>query len=105
MKIAINRCYGVFDLSEKAVLRLIELGYPSEKAPKYNNQYYLKEEDSNEFRCNPLLIQVIEELGEEANTEVSKLKVVDTPFETPYGWHIESYDGMEKIRPEYVSYF
>lgn len=46
-------------------------------------------------RDDPLLIQVIEELGEEANASHAKLKIVEIPDGVE--WHIEEYDGHEYV--------
>lgn len=46
-------------------------------------------------RSHPLLVKVVEELGEDANTRYSKLKVVEVPDGVDYT--IEEYDGLEHI--------
>ena len=123
MKVVINKCYGGFQLSDKAIDRLKEL------AKKHKDKKLLKmieeeEKSKKEFfeelrrkygidarksrifggkywglsgidRTHPLLIKVVEELGEEANTEVSELKIVEIPDDVE--WEIEEYDGMEWV--------
>jgi hypothetical protein len=79
MKVVINRCWGGFDLSDKAMAMFKALGG--------NNA------DSD--RDNPILVKVVETLGEEANTEYSSLKVVEIPDGVDY--YIDDYDGMETI--------
>lgn len=79
MKVVINRCWGGFDLSDKAIAMFKEL---SGGETSYN-------------RDNPLLVKVVETLGEEANTEYSSLKVVEIPDGVDY--YIDDYDGMETI--------
>ena len=54
----------------------------------YFNEYDLKRDDS-------ILIQVIEELGIEANDRNAKLKIVEIPDNVE--WQIEEYDGSEHI--------
>ena len=46
-------------------------------------------------RDDPLLIQVVEELGEKANGRCAKLEVVEIPADVQ--WEIDEYDGNEHI--------
>ena len=46
-------------------------------------------------RTDPILIQVIEELGDQCNTKVSSPKVVEIPDDVK--WTIEEYDGLEWV--------
>jgi hypothetical protein len=46
-------------------------------------------------RTHPLLIKVVEELGEQANGRHADLKVVEVPDDVE--WTIEEYDGMEHV--------
>jgi len=81
-KIVINKCYGGFGLSKEAVARLKELGL----------------EDYSEYetpRDDPRLVQVVEELGREANGEFAELCIVEIPSNA--GWEIEDYDGIEWV--------
>lgn len=110
MKVVINICYGGFGLSSKAVERCIELGLglteykgnfyadPDAYFVKINEEYFCIKGDDKEFRCNPVLIQVIEELGSgKASGNLAKLKIVEIPFDTTEGWDIDEYDGFERI--------
>lgn len=131
MKIVINKCYGGFGLSEKAVFRYFELmNKPvwTEKTKYGFNNYYIispekritkipneefynlpldkrheynkacSSETFNEYticRADPLLVQVVEELGEEAGGRHASLKIVEIPDDIE--WDIEEYDGTEWI--------
>lgn len=131
MKVAINRCYGGFGLSPKAVKRLSELQgrecyffkcdyvdskytyTPVDEADISDYIYWsvydvrdpngLDSEDSAkhsidtrlEDRSDPLLIQVIEELGDAASGFCAELKIVEIPDGTKY--EIEEYDGKEWV--------
>ena len=111
MKIAINKCYGGFDLSESAQRRLIELGVPYYKSfddiPNDYNGLYIVNNDSKmfgsysdnfngyEYRTNPLLISVIEELGKSASGKFGEIIIVEVPDDVE--WDIEEYDGIEWI--------
>lgn len=46
-------------------------------------------------RDDPLLVQVVEELGEESWGDFAKLKIVDVPDDVQ--WEIDEYDGIESI--------
>lgn len=83
-KVAFNGCYGGFSLSDKAVERLKELGV------KYDRHY----EYEDMPRHHPLLIQVIEELVEEASGDYSNLCIatIDSPL-----YKIDEYDGSESV--------
>ena len=122
MKIVINNCHGGFGLSYKAVMRYAELKgfklYPTideiskevygDKAtldnPKMFIQYSKKEGDTSDeyyFNENDIsrddsnLVQVVEELGDEANGDCAELKIVEIPDNIE--WGIEEYDGAEWI--------
>ena len=131
MKVVINKCFGGFGLSYKAVMRYAELSgfklyaythiFP--KNPKdevvyepydgkkdvwmityskrsgivtanemRNDDYYL---ESQIERTDPILIQVIEELGKEANGRYASLSIIEIPDDIE--WEIEEYDGTEHI--------
>ena len=51
--------------------------------------------DRDVARDDPYLVQVVEELGSEANGRYAKLKVVEIPADVE--WEIEEYDGSEWI--------
>jgi len=56
-------------------------------------QHYL--DDRPEDRSDPLLIQVVEELGDQAAGKYAQLKVVEIPDDVK--WYIDEYDGWEHI--------
>jgi hypothetical protein len=82
MKIVINRCYGGFGLSEVALTR-----YKNESGRDV--PYYGIPRD------DPILVSIVEELGEDAWGQFAKLKVVDIPDDVE--WHIGEYDGIEWV--------
>jgi hypothetical protein len=85
-KVVLNNCYGGFRLSEEAVSWL------RERLPQ--------DVEVDEWgwigmtRHHPLLVEVVETLGEEANEFVSELVVVEIKDDR---YLIEEYDGMESI--------
>ncbi len=59
---------------------------------RYNNQVW---SDRDLVRDDPVLIQVVRELGTRANAPVAKLKIVEIPASVE--WQIEEYDGKEWV--------
>ena len=138
MKIAVNKRWGGFGISHKAILRYAELKgiklyacvdkrdekgeLDFGKLENYTNQtdsfciHYLTQplredgtyvEDtywsySNIERNDPLLIQVIEEMGVEANGDHAKIVVVEIPDDVKY--EIDEYDGQETIHEVHRSW-
>jgi hypothetical protein len=141
IRYVINKCYGGFGLSYRALLRLHELGHPKvvtsidEWYGNCSNKEERVQKDLEEFqkflnsdmggwygfctmftsdlknvlywspnsgcfgeceRGDPLLVQVVEELGEEANGPCSSLVLVEVPDDVVV--EINDYDGMESIK-------
>lgn len=91
MKYVINSCHGGFTLSHAAIIE-----YARKKGRENLNKYsYHLDTYGIEFRCDPDLVAVVEELGEEANGSYSELKVVEVPEDIEVT--IEDYDGVEWI--------
>ena len=84
MKVVINTCFGGFGLSDEALARYNELAGT-------NLEYWSYKEERN----NPLLVQVVEELGAKANDTFADLKIVDIPDDVE--WYIHEYDGLESV--------
>lgn len=83
-KILINRRHGGFTLTHK-VLDI----YNSRTGRNIEYSWDLKRDD-------PVLIEIVEELGLEAcQGWASRLKIVDVPPDVD--WYIEEYDGMEWV--------
>ena len=53
-------------------------------------------------RADPLLVQVVEELGTDANGSCAELKIVEIP--DGVDWEIDEYDGMESIHEKHRSW-
>lgn len=53
-------------------------------------------------RSDPLLIQVVEELGAQASGSFARLKIVEIP--DGVDWEIHEYDGSETIREKHRSW-
>ena len=85
MKVVINRCFGGFGLSDEAMQL-----YAAKKGIKLEGFY-----DWDISRNDPVLVEVVEHLGEAANDWATDLKVVEIPEDVD--WYVEDYDGVEHI--------
>jgi hypothetical protein len=111
MKIVINKCYGGFSLSDAAIMLYgkkagIDIIKNKENSSSFISHYYIDEiKDDNYFserlikRTDPILIEVVEELGEAADGLCAELKVVEIPDGVK--WQIEDYDGIEWIAEQH----
>jgi hypothetical protein len=103
MKIVVNRCYGGFSLSRKAVLLARKItGNPKWggailKGDIYNSgkicdgDYGFVEVE----RSDKILVEVVEKLGEKANGRCADLEIVEIP--DGVNFEIEQYDGKEWV--------
>jgi hypothetical protein len=112
MKVVVNRCYGGFGLSQKAIELYFELQgwklvtegessfcptyYKDKKSDK--NYWY----DGNLERDDPILIQVVETLEDAANGTYAELKIVEIPENI--SWEIDDDDGMETVEEKHRSW-
>ena len=115
MKVAINRCFGGFGISDEAFEKLLErksIAFDKVKSESSflgasyyeaghsgNNDYYISEYDYCENRSDPDLIAVIEEMGSQANTKYSDIAIVEVPDDAK--WHIHEYDGLEHVAEDH----
>jgi hypothetical protein len=120
MKIAINRCYGGFSISDEAVwhyaklkgINLVARQRDGDMSRFFGSTFYIDgiEDDDHYFsthfsswdgqaRTDPYLIQTIEELGEAANGACAEIMIVDVPDDVE--WYIGEYDGMETVHEEH----
>jgi hypothetical protein len=86
-KVVYNSCYGGFSLSNKAINWLLNHGYQIPEGRNFLIEYDVP-------RHHPLLVQCVEELGEEANGECSELKIKEIEEDH---YRINDYDGMETV--------
>ena len=116
-KVVINRCYGGFGLSDKAFEMLLDRkGIEFEKVPAKHafrsddsdyyrkghvgeNDHYLTYYKFGEDRSDADLVDVVEQLGEDANGWAADLQIVEIPDDVE--WYVEEYDGMEHIAEEH----
>jgi hypothetical protein len=83
MKVVINTCYGGFGLSDDAFTR-----YKNESGNTEISYYGIPRND-------PILVSIVEELGEDSWGRWASLKIVDIP--DGIEWDIEEYDGSEWV--------
>jgi len=88
-KIVYNTCYGGFGLSKAAIARYWEI----RGEPKPEHWAVWDERELN--RGDPILVQVVEELGKDANDGFSKLAIRELEPGTQY--RIDEYDGYESV--------
>ena len=128
MKIVINACHGGFGLSHKAVMRYFEIKGQVVYPEKISLNQDIADDDDSIFsywkywtsesadrqqvdsileydilRNDSALVQVVEELGESANGQYSKLKVIDIPDDVE--WEIDEYDGSEWVAEKHRTWY
>lgn len=90
-KIVYNACFGGFGLSKTAVEYYnSRVGLTGEFA---KTQY-----DIGENRADPILVELVELLGADANGSHADLRIIDLPEGTKY--RITEYDGSEFVETE-----
>jgi len=117
MKVAINKCYGGFNLSKKGYEELIKLGWEVTeenennrpinrdaqicKSDSFDSGYYFIEDNIDpDFRKHVDLIQVIEKLGNEASGGDSKIIIINVDDDCKE-FTIHNYDGLETVHEKH----
>lgn len=93
MKVLINRQWGGFGFSEKAIKLICKL-----KKLEYakNNRHEMFDVDENpDMRTDKDAIFAVEYLGDDANTRYSKIVVAEIPDGSFF--QIREYDGLESL--------
>ncbi len=85
-RVVINDCHGGFSLSETAQNRYKELTGITDKDFRI---------DRDVARDDPYLVQIVKELGSEADGRYAELRIVEIPADVD--WIVEEYDGREWI--------
>ncbi len=114
MKVIINSKHGGFNLSDEAIrlcqsrgLEVAEgskyfVEMPPEMAPyagKKLSVNFLDAANERRLRSHPVIVGVVEELGERSWGPFACLKVIEIPFDNTDEWQIDDYDGMESVIP------
>ncbi len=86
-----------FDIPDADKNVLVDHGEASQEQREAWNAEYERHKLDNRFeiRHDPILVRVVEELGEDANGSCAELSVVEIPDGTDY--EVEEYDGNEHI--------
>lgn len=95
MKIVINKCYGGFGLSRKAQDMYCEVKGINPGKWQDVWKFYEDFHENGLDRSDPVLVDIVERLGEEANGSCADLKIVEIPDGVQWGVH--EYDGVEWI--------
>lgn len=121
MKVAINRCFGGFGLSDEAFEMLLErkgIAFEKEEDPNKgvlfgttyykegmcgNDDGYLSYYEFCDKRDDPDLIAVIEEMGAAANGFAADLAIIDIPDDVD--WQISEYDGREHVAEKHRTWY
>lgn len=115
MKVAINRCFGGFGISDAAFEILLDLkGIAFEKVRGESSflgdayykaghvgedEHYLSDRSFFEDRADKDLIAIIEALGEASWGWASEIAIVEVPDDVK--WHIHEYDGLEYVAEDH----
>jgi hypothetical protein len=113
-KIVYNACFGGFGLSPVALKRYAELADLSYSEEVYEgamtkffasmhdkNGEYVSERDLS--RNDPVLIQVVEEMGDASFGWAAKLKIIEIPDDAD--WYVADYDGIEHIAERHRTWY
>ena len=91
-----NTCYGGFSLSEAAITE-----YNRRKSP---NTPKLNAMGMHIDRTDPLMIQIIREMGKQANGMCSDIRLDHIPPQYKNNYYIQEYDGTETVQIDYKGY-
>lgn len=105
-KVVINDKYGGFSLSEKAK----ELYLALSSGDLHASAYFVTGENEKRWldcrsiaRDDPLLVQVVEQLGREAGSRHAKLEIVEIPRDVDFV--IQEYDGAEHVAEKHRTWY
>lgn len=116
-KVVVNACYGGFGLSDAAVMRYAEIkgirlvkiqSTYGDGENQFTSEHFAIDgvDDPDSYfsyhdieRHDPILVQVVEELGDAADGEFANLRIADVPDDVK--WYIDDYDGIETVCEEH----
>lgn len=83
---------GRFEIKENEEFYSMSISQRQAHNQKYSDETF---EENNIERNDPVLIEVIEELGDAANSDHAELAIVEIPDDVE--WEISEYDGREHV--------
>ena len=111
-QVVVNSCWGGFGLSKPALMRYWALKgvetivVHDETFSSYDTLVNVETGenlwDSDIERDDPILVAVVEEMGEKANGSHARLRIADVPDDV--AWTIEDYDGRETVEEVHRSW-
>lgn len=66
--------------------------------PRWHGYLY-GDDNAGIARDDPVLVQVVEEMGDDAGGDFAHLKIVEIPADVE--WHVEEYDGNEHVAEDH----
>lgn len=101
MKIAVNKCFGGFSVTE-AIFKELGLEYNGYGFLS-NNILGIDDDDYNAYRADKRLISAIEKIGEdESSGDHADIQIIEIPDDVE--WEIDEYDGIETIHEKHRSW-
>jgi len=91
-KIIVNACFGGFGLS-KAAFKAFTQAKGITQMKKDDVLWILD-------RSDPILVDIVERMGDAANGEYSKLVIIEIPADVD--WQIGEYDGYEQVEERHM---
>ena len=95
LEIMVNKCYGGFGFSEEA--RLL---YLKRKGLRHDLEMYFDDIE----RHDPVMVQIVKELGPRANGFCAKIEIEKIPLRFGKHYAINDYDGSEGVWINHESY-
>ena len=93
-KVVYNDCFGGFSISRACAERMAELGNKEAQSMIENAAYRFHGFIYETPRHDSILVQAVEELGEEASGDMSELRIHELSGNK---YFIDEYDGSETV--------
>ena len=94
IKVVYNNCFGGFSISRACAERMAELGNKEAQSMIEKESYRFSGFIHETPRHDSILVQAVEELGEDASGDMSDLRVYELSGNK---YFIDEYDGSETV--------